>query len=319
MIVTSLPDHLRLESASVLIPDDNWFGRSVGEYQACWDDECSTARLDVEVQPVNDVPTAAADGATTPEGTAVTIDVVANDNDIEDGRPALMSVRPESLPAGGTATLTSDGRVRFQPADSFVGTERLIYEIVDRDGAVASGTVTVEVTAVDSPPRAVDDIVTTSAGATDAIDVLANDTDDEDEQLMIVAVTSPSVGEVVLTANTVTFSAPAAAAGQTSFTYTIEDGHGGRSEATVYVTIVGADPAPTAPPPPPTPHRHRRHRHRHRHRHTATATADTEGDTDTAGGAPPALPDGPARPSDHDRGRLADRHRRARQRHQRRW
>ena len=55
MTVTSVPDHLRLDSASVLMPEDNWFGRSVGEYEACWDDQCSTARLDVDVQPVNDV------------------------------------------------------------------------------------------------------------------------------------------------------------------------------------------------------------------------------------------------------------------------
>jgi hypothetical protein len=260
MTVTSVPDHLRLDSASVLIPDDNWFGRSVGQYEACWDEQCSRALLEVDVRPVNDAPTAASDGATTPEGTAVTIDVVANDNDIEDGQPALMAVRPESLPAGGTATVTSDGRVRFQPADGFVGTERLVYTIADRDGAVATGRVTVEVTAVDNPPRASDDAMTTLAGATGAIDVLANDTDDENQPLKIVAVTSPSIGEVVHTSNTITFYAPPDADGETSFTYTIEDRSGRRSEATVYITIVGAAPAPTAPPtptpapaPPPTP------------------------------------------------------------------
>ena len=176
-----------------------------------------------------------------------------------------MAVRPDSSPAGGSATLTSDGRVRFQPADGFVGTARLVYTITDRDGAVATGTVTVEVTAVDSPPRGFDDVMTASAGASGAIDVLVNDTDDRNEPLTIVAVTAPSVGEVAFTSNTITFYAPADADGPTSFTYTIEDGHGGRSEATVYVTIVGAAPAPTvaptpsppaAPqPPPPTPTR----------------------------------------------------------------
>jgi hypothetical protein len=253
LTVTLLPDHLRLDSAAVLIPDENWFGRTVGEYQACWDDRCSTAQLDVDVRPVNDVPTAAADGATTPEATAVTIDVVANDNDLEDGRPVLVAVRSESSPASGTATLTSDGLVRFQPGDGFVGTVRLLYEVADLDGAAASGTVTIEVTAVDSPPRAVDDALTTRAGATQTIDVLANDTDDENEPLTIVDVTPLSVGEVVIEANTVRFSAPADAAGPTSFTYTIEDAGGGRSQATVYVTIIGADVPRTASPTPPTP------------------------------------------------------------------
>lgn len=68
IFVTSLPNHLRIDPASpsALIPERNWFGESVGEYQACWDDSCSVAQLRVDVQSVNDIPTAAAVGATTP-------------------------------------------------------------------------------------------------------------------------------------------------------------------------------------------------------------------------------------------------------------
>ena len=260
--VTAVPDHLRLDAASplVLIPERNWFGRSVGEYQACWDDRCSTARLDVELQPVNDTPSPSPDGASTPEGTPVSIDVLANDIDIEDGRPVLTSVGLDSSTTGGGATMTPDSRVLFQPADGFVGTVRLTYTVADSVGAEAQATVTIEVTTVDTPPRALDDMVTTRAGTTEVIDVLANDTDDENEPLTIVSVTPPTVGEVVLTANGVTFTSPPASA-ETSFSYTIEDGSGGRGQATVYVTVVTADPSPTAAPaaaptttpPAPTP------------------------------------------------------------------
>ena len=59
------------------------------------------------------------------------------------------------------------------------------------------------------------------------------------------------MGEVVLTANSVTFHAPADSDDRTTFTYTIEDSNGGRGQATVYVTIVGDDPPPPAPAPPP--------------------------------------------------------------------
>ncbi len=253
MIVTIVPNHLRLDPASpsVLIPDDNWFGRTAGEYRACWNDRCSTARIDVEVQPVNDTPLALPDGATTPEGTAVTIDVLSNDTDVEDHRPGLTAVGPVSLLDGGTATLTSNSRVLFQPADDFVGTLQLHYDIADNDAAVASGTVTVQVTAVDSPPHASDDNVTTQAGAIEAIDVLGNDVDDENEPLTIVSVTPPRIGEVVLTANSVTFQSPADSNAQTSFTYTIEDSEGGRGQATVYVSILGASPPPPPRPAPP--------------------------------------------------------------------
>ena len=128
---------------------------------------------------------------------------------------------------------------------------RLSYTIADSDGAAATGTITVEVTALDDPPEAMDDFVTTQAGRTDTIDVLANDADSEHEPLTIVSVTPPSLGEVVLTANSVTFHAPANSDDRTTFTYTIEDSNGGRGQATVYITIVGDDPPPPAPAPPP--------------------------------------------------------------------
>ncbi|HEY0519770.1 MAG TPA: Ig-like domain-containing protein, partial [Ilumatobacteraceae bacterium] len=247
--VTSVPDHFRIDptSPSVLVPEANWFGRSTGEYQACWNESCSSARMDLEVQSVNDVPIAAQDGATTPEGVRVTIDVLANDIDVEDGRPVIVGVDAQSSPAGGTATLTAEGMVLFQPDQNFAGTVRLSYEVADSDGAVAHGTVTVDVTPVNSPPHAVDDHATTHAGMIAAIDVLANDVDDEHEPLTIVSVTPPAIGEVVLSANSVTFQSPTDSHGDTTFTYTIEDSHGGRGQATVNVAIVASDP-----PPPPT-------------------------------------------------------------------
>ena len=250
MSVTVVPDHLRVDPTepSALAPDDNWFGRTVGEYQACWHDQCSTARLDVDVQSVNDRPIASPDGATTPEATAVTIDVLANDTDIEDQRPVLTAVSPVTPPSDGTAILTSDGTVLFQPADGFVGTTRVHYDIADNEDAPATGTITVQVTPVDSPPRASDDNVTSNAGTTETIDVLANDADDENQPLTIVSVTPPRIGEVILTPNSLTFHSPADAHEQTSFTYTIEDSNGGRAQATVYVTILGVAPPPISPP-----------------------------------------------------------------------
>ena len=52
--------------------------------------------LDVDVQSVNDAPIASPDGATTPEATAVTIDVLANDTDIEDDQPRAHRRRPST-------------------------------------------------------------------------------------------------------------------------------------------------------------------------------------------------------------------------------
>ncbi|MEP7045555.1 MAG: Ig-like domain-containing protein [Ilumatobacteraceae bacterium] len=257
MSITSVPPHLAVDptSSRALIPDQNWYGHTTGEYRVCWDTDCSTARLDIDVQPVNDVPIANADGATTPQGTAVTIDVLANDSDVEDGAPTLASVRLDPTTIDATATIDSDKTVSFEPGPGFVGTAHLQYEIADSEGATAMGMVTIEVTPVDSPPRAADDNVTVHAGATEVIDVLSNDTDFDHDPLTIVSVTPPRVGEVVLSANNVTFHAPADGGGQTTFTYTIEDSSGGRGRATVYISILDDAPPPptTVLPLPPTP------------------------------------------------------------------
>ena len=119
--VTSVPDHFRVELTAplVLIPDDNWFGRTTGEYEACWNDSCSTAVIDVDVQSVNDVPIAMPDGATTPEATAVTINVLANDTDVEDDQPQFTDVTVDSPPGAGNATLTADNE-RSVPASGWV-------------------------------------------------------------------------------------------------------------------------------------------------------------------------------------------------------
>ena len=41
--------HLDPASTSVLTPEANWFGRTTGEYEACWNDACSTAALNIDV------------------------------------------------------------------------------------------------------------------------------------------------------------------------------------------------------------------------------------------------------------------------------
>ena len=252
MKVVSVPAHLHLDpaSTSVLTPEANWFGQTTGEYEACWDDACSTAVLNIDVQSVNDLPVASPDGATTVERTAVTIDVLANDTDIEGDVPSLTDVRIVAPIAAGTATTTPDHKVLFRPANGFVGVALLSYGIIDSDRGVATGDIRVEVMAVHQPPRPVDDNATVQAGAAEAIDVLANDADSASQPLTIIAVTQPSVGAVVLSANTVTYHSPAGTADRTSFTYTVEDSNGGRGEATVYVTIVSPDPPPSPPAPP---------------------------------------------------------------------
>jgi len=90
-----------------------------------------------------------------------------------------------------------------------------------------------------SPPDAVDDSATTDIDTPATIDVLANDSDPEDDPLDVIAVTQGSNGSVVINPDdTVTYMPTTPGfLGTDTFTYTISDGNGGEDTATVTLTV----------------------------------------------------------------------------------
>lgn len=90
----------------------------------------------------NRAPTAVTDSGTTPRNTPTTFAVLANDTD-PDGD--ILTVQSVTAPAHGTATLQSDGTVRYAPASGYIGVDSFAYTISDGRGGTASATVTVNV------------------------------------------------------------------------------------------------------------------------------------------------------------------------------
>ncbi|MCB9915914.1 MAG: tandem-95 repeat protein [Planctomycetes bacterium] len=157
----------------------------------------NAATVTVTVTPVNEPPVALDDSATTPEGTAIDIDVTANDSDPDGatgcGDPLVVtngSYNPFSAPGsigttscGGTvAAVFTNGRwrLRFTPPAGFCGQCTFTYQVRDT-GTPALGsnaaTVTVTVDPVNEPPVALDDAIRTTEGTPVLIDVTANDSD----------------------------------------------------------------------------------------------------------------------------------------------
>ena len=116
--------------------------------------------VDLAVTNLNDTaPVATADTATTPEDTAVTIDVLANDGDADGDTPSIASA---SVPVEqGTVAIVA-GRLVFTPASDFNGTATITYAISDGTHTSAPGTVTVTVTPVNDVPVVQDDARTTA-------------------------------------------------------------------------------------------------------------------------------------------------------------
>ncbi len=192
----------------------------------------------------NTPPEANDDAVSVAEDTAVTIDVLANDGDI-DGDPLSASI--VSGPANGTVIANSDGTFTYTPNADFNGTDSFTYSVSDGHGDTDTATVSVVVTPVNDAPLAADDTATTAQGAPVTIVVLANDSDVDGDALSPSLVSGATNGGVTLNADgTFTYTPDAGFAGTDSFTYSVSDGKGGSATATVSITVEPANAAPVA-------------------------------------------------------------------------
>ena len=87
-------------------------------------------------------------------------------------------------------------------------------------------------------PSAADDVATVDyESAPTLIDVLANDSDPDNDPLTITAVSTPAHGTAQIASGGISYTPAAGYSGNDSFTYTISDGRGGTASASVTVTV----------------------------------------------------------------------------------
>ncbi|MCK6560368.1 Ig-like domain-containing protein [bacterium] len=200
----------------------------------------------------NAAPVANNDAATTAAGTAVVINVLANDSDA-DGSLNPTSVTVATAAAHGTTSVnTSNGAITYTPNAGFSGNDSFTYTVKDNAGATSNAaTVNITVTAANAAPVANNDAATTAAGTAVVINVLANDSD-ADGSLNPTSVTvATAAGHGTTSVNTsngaITYTPNAGFSGNDSFTYTVKDNAGATSNAaTVNITVTAANAAPVA-------------------------------------------------------------------------
>ncbi|MGH3788183.1 MAG: tandem-95 repeat protein [Pseudonocardiaceae bacterium] len=215
------------------------------------------ATVTITVNPVNDAPGAVDDAATTAEDTAVDIDVVGNDTDVDTPNPDLRTVSLAGV-TGGTAVVLPDGStVRFTPApnaNSSTTPGGFSFTYRANDGTLDSAntaTVRITVTAVNDAPVAVADAYQTDVETpltVPAPGVLSNDTDTDTEGSALTAVlgTAPANGTLTLNTNgSFSYTPREGFNGPDTFTYTARDGALASAPATVTITVGPILPACT--------------------------------------------------------------------------
>ncbi|WP_299443583.1 Ig-like domain-containing protein [uncultured Phycicoccus sp.] len=183
------------------------------------------------------------DVESTLEDTARVYDVLANDT--LDGLSTIAGV---STPAHGASTVVGN-RVLFTPDPDVHGTQEFSYTVRNVAGRLSTARVTVDVVPVNDPPTARNDAQVIDEDTPDApLRLLGNDTDVDGDALTVVSVTGAGNGTVTQRAGDFLYTPDLDYNGPETLSYTVSDGHGGTSSATVSVTVSPVNDAPVAHP-----------------------------------------------------------------------
>ncbi|MEZ5705912.1 MAG: Ig-like domain-containing protein [Burkholderiaceae bacterium] len=248
----------------VFSPAANYNGPASFSYMVSDGSATATANVNGTVTPVNDAPVANNDSFTVAEDGSVTVDVLANDTDIDGDSLTITQVDGQAITEGGAPVAVTNGSVSlvggqlvFSPAANYNGPALFSYTVSD-GSATATANVTGTVTPVNDAPVANNDSFTVAEDGSVTVDVLANDTDIDGDPLTITQVDGqvivdggPAVpvanGSVSLVAGQLVFKPAADYHGPIAFSYTASDGQLSSS------AFVGGEVTPVFDAPPAKP------------------------------------------------------------------
>ncbi|MCR9836404.1 tandem-95 repeat protein, partial [Vibrio parahaemolyticus] len=218
-------------------PNDNYVGKDTFTYIVTSGGVSESTTVEVNVTPVNDAPVAKDDIATTQEDTAVTIDVLPNDSDVDGDK---LSIQSASVPEAQGKVEIVDGKLVFTPAENFNGDAEITYTVTD--GALTDqATVKVTVNAVNDTP-VVESNIADQALAEDFtpytidLNTAFSDVDNVDGELTF-SVSGNSNIQVAIVNGIVTITPTADWNGSETLTFTATDPSGESISQTVNFTV----------------------------------------------------------------------------------
>jgi len=209
----------------------------------------------ITITGTNDGPVAVADVASGTENQTLTVNVLANDTDLDDGHSFTLT--NVAAPNGqGSASIVSNQLV-FNPGTDFdhlaagdTATVVVSYSMKDDQGATSTSDVTITITGTNDGPVAVADVASGTENQTLTVNVLANDTDlDDGHSFTLTNVAAPNgQGSASIVSNQLVFNPGTdfdhLAAGDTAtvvVSYSMKDDQGATSTSDVTITITGTN------------------------------------------------------------------------------
>ncbi|MBM7557587.1 tandem-95 repeat protein [Halanaerobacter jeridensis] len=198
----------------------------------------------ISIGDVNQPPLANEDTVNVDEDKSVTIDLLANDSD-PDGDSLVMTEVTNG--SNGLVVDNEDGTVTYTPDENYNGIDTFNYTI--SDGELSTSTeVEVTINPVNDSPTAIDDMATVNEDEIVIINVLENDSDLDDDSLVITQVTNGSNGAVIDNGDgTVTYTPTINFNGTDTFNYIVSDGElTATAEVEVTINPINDTPVLTA-------------------------------------------------------------------------
>ena len=240
-------------------PSLYYHGQDSFIYQVCdTTSACARANVTIDVIFVNHSPVANNDQASTPEDSAITIHVTANDTDVDlNLDPSTVTIiRP--VVNGSTSVNPTTGSVTYLGHLNYNGSDSFGYQVCDASQACSTAIVSITVTPVNDPPVANDDSTGTLRNTPVTVDVLANDSDPDGFADLVPAsvtvVTPPLNGSTIVnpTTGAITYTPVSNDSGQYTFRYQVCDHAVVCRQANVTVVIAANRPPEANPDAFPT-------------------------------------------------------------------
>lgn len=218
--------------ALVVTPAPNAFGTVTITYDVANTDGLrgAAANVTITISARNDdAPEAQNDSASVAENNSVAIDVLANDQDPDEGGLDGATVELETMPANGVATV--DGatrRVMYTPAPDFDGVDSFRYRVRDLSGRLSlDALVSISIAGVNQPPVAVSREITLVEDGSVDIAVTATDAEGQLDASSVAIVTAPASGVLTpVVAGTWRYQPNANYNGTDAFTFSYADTDG---------------------------------------------------------------------------------------------
>lgn len=235
-------------------PNENFYGTDSFSYKVCDPDGlCSSAKVIITVNPVNDPPVAEDDSYTASEDLPLSVAAPGILHDDYDPDGDVLKLTLLSKPANGTLAEGDNGSFIYIPNENFNGEDTFTYKVCDPSGLCSDpATVTIKVIPVNDPPVATDDRYSTNEDTPliiKAPGVLGNDSDVDGDKLSITGYNTNTTNGGTVTMDpdgSFTYTPKENFCGTDKFTYSISDGNGGYDTATVVIEVACVNDAPKA-------------------------------------------------------------------------